>query len=549
MMNATRENLLGIHFSQMLADLSGLHDEEKSKFKALVRQLTDALNVGHSCYPLQEGDLDLIDKTPLVTDGKMSPLVVYDRNLYLHRYYQYELRLAAQVNLRSKGSADFFGSAGILSDLFPKQNEVDLQKVAAELALHKKLAIISGGPGTGKTSTVARIICLLFHHLGADSKFALAAPTGKAAIRLQQSIAATIKVLPVEKEVKDILPTQAQTIHRLLGVRKNSPKFFHSSENPMPWDVVIVDEASMVDLALMSKLFDALRPDAKIVLLGDKDQLASVESGSVLADLISSLPENTVILKKSYRFDTAIKDLAEAVKENQVGKAWQILKDIEIDNLRVLQGNIDIHTLLQGYTQYMKVIERSDFGDIKKLFALFSSFQILCATRRGRRGSERINREVENHLVGTKTVVDGWYAGRPVIITRNDYGLGLFNGDIGICLEDREDGRMKVWFERENGEIQSFSPFRLPQHQTAFAMTIHKSQGSEFDEVFIVLPEEDNLALSRELIYTAVTRVRKKLWLLTDKEIFTLALARKTQRHSGLVQMIKDLQSHHVFNR
>ncbi len=542
-MYSMTENLLGKHLSQMLADRSNLPLDEKNQFRNLIREMLDALAAGHSCYPLAKNELALARKSSLVSEGKMTPLIIHHENLYLHRYYNYENRLAAQVGMRVGSGHDILNSEELLTPLFPTiNNEIDLQKAAAKLALEKRLAIISGGPGTGKTSTVGRIIGLLLNSFGADTKIALAAPTGKAAIRLQQSITTTISTLPFADEIKKNIPSQAQTIHRLLGVRRNSPQFYHSSENPMVWDVVVVDEASMVDLALMSKLFDALKPTAKLVLLGDKDQLASVESGAVLADLIATLPDNTIILEKSYRFDTAIKKLANAVKENRSEQAWQLLTTTEIKHLGVLQGDTEHPELWQGYAGYHEFIKQGEFDDVKHVFDLFNSFQILCATRRGRRGADNINRVVESQLLADSAANDDWYPGKPVLITRNDYNLGLFNGDVGICLPDNDDGLMKVWFETEDGSIRPYSPYRLPQHQTAYAMTIHKSQGSEFGKVAIILPQEDNPILSRELLYTAVTRARKQLWLLAEQEIFNLALARKTVRYSGLAQMIRDLQ-------
>lgn len=543
MMIILGENLLGVHLSKLFADLSDLQGEEKNRFRILIKKMVEALNEGHSCYPLEMSDYDLVEKSPLVSMGEMTPLVFHQGNLYLHRYFHYESRLAAQIFRRAEIRNKIPNFGELLQTVFSAHTKVqDLQQTAAELALERMLAIISGGPGTGKTSTVVRILGLLLQASGDDLKIALTAPTGKAAMRLQQSVSENIDTLPLTAEIKNYIPTQAQTIHRLLGVRKYSPLFHHSSENPLPYDVLVVDEASMVDLALMSKLVDSLKPQAKLILLGDKDQLASVESGSVLADLIQTLPNNSVVLQETYRFNAAIKRLADLIKDNSPDQAWELLQDKELNNIGVVKGDSANRILWQGYVEYLKRAELAQSPDLKELFALFNSFQILCATRVGSRGADTLNLLIENRLTEGKTKVNGWYSGRPVVITRNDYSLGLYNGDIGICLQDDEDGRMKVWFETEDGQLKPFSPYRIPEYQTAYAMTIHKSQGSEFKNIIVVLPQDDNLVLSRELIYTAITRAKEQLLLVADKDILTLAMARKTHRHSGLAQMISNLQ-------
>jgi exodeoxyribonuclease V alpha subunit len=291
----------------------------------------------------------------------------------------------------------------------------------------------------------------------------------------------------------------------------------------------------------MSKLVDALKPGAKLLLLGDKDQLASVESGAVLGDFIQSLPDNTVELKKTYRFDDNIKSLAESINNGDSEKAWALLENANAHNITILRSDL-IEYIGKQYAQYMQEVYRSPEPDVKKIFAVFNSFQVLCGVHYGNRGVEGINRRVESSLArwGFDCRSDSWYPGRPVLITRNDYSLDLYNGDIGICLPDLAEGTVKVWFERSDGGLRGYSPYRLPSCETVFAMTIHKSQGSEFDEVVVVLPDEDNRILSRELIYTAVTRAKKTVKLVTEQQVFTQALSRNIERFSGLADLLTE---------
>ncbi len=380
---------------------------------------------------------------------------------------------------------------------------------------------------------------------------ALAAPTGKAAMRLSEAVGRSMTSLQLPEHVKNGLPTSASTLHRLLGVRRGSPQFRHNRDNPMAWDVVVVDEASMVDLAMMSKLVDAIKPGARLILLGDKDQLASVESGAVLGDFIGSLPENTVELQKTYRFEAGIKQLAEAINCADSTAAWGLLKDSRVASVALLEEN-SIDFISERYSRFMKAANRPGPPDLREIFAIFNSFRVLCALHYGNRGVLSINRQVELSLSrnGFPCRPDTWYPGRPVLITRNDYGLDLFNGDVGICLADRENGVPQVWFERAGGGMTSYPPSRLPSCETVFAMTIHKSQGSEFDEVVVVLPEEDNRILSRELVYTAVTRAKKTVRLVAEKEILQLALARNITRESGLADLLmKGLHSYTTLTR
>jgi exodeoxyribonuclease V alpha subunit len=535
-------NLLDVHFSRFLADRSRLSGARKEMFQQLVKTLTSSHEAGHSCLPVSAAEERLLTPLHLVSDGGQTPLVLHSHKLYLHRYFYYETRLAEQIRAMAGVTFPPDGHEKLLESSFGNaESGTDWQKEAARVALQKALTIICGGPGTGKTTTVVKILALLLLVTDHELDVALAAPTGKAAMRLSESIGSSLEHMKLSQELKAAIPTQAKTLHRLLGFRRNSPQFRHHRENPMGFDVVVVDEASMVDLAMMSKLVDALKPGSRLLLLGDKDQLASVESGAVLGDFIKSLPGNTVELKKTYRFDDNIKDLAENVNAGDGEKAWALLTDPNTQNLSILQSDW-IGYIGKKYAGYMEEVYSPSEPNVRKIFAAFHRFQVLCGVHYGNRGVEGINRMVESSLArqGFECRSDSWYPGRPVLITRNDYSLELFNGDIGICLPDQDSGSAQIWFEHSDGSLRSYSPYRLPSCETVFAMTIHKSQGSEFDEVVVVLPEDDNRILSRELIYTAVTRAKKTVKIVAEQQIFKQALSRNIERFSGLADLLKE---------
>lgn len=535
-------SFLDRYFAEFLAGRSGLSGEPKERFQDLVARVSKALAEGHSCLPVSEADELFLMFNPLVSNGGATPLVMHKHRLYLHRYFHYETRLAGQIRCMAtitmeKASAGPEIDAGF-DDPGPT---TDWQKEAVKVALCRALTIICGGPGTGKTTTVVKILASLLQTAAepGDLSVALAAPTGKAAMRLSEAVSKSLNHLQLPEMVKTALPSTASTLHRLLGVRHGSPQFRHNRDKPLAFDVVVVDEASMVDLAMMSKLVDAIKPGTRLILLGDKDQLASVESGAVLGDFIKSLPENTVELQKTYRFEAGIKRLAEAINGADSGTAWGLLTDSKTANVALLDVDL-IGFINTRYIPFMALANQPGVPDIAAIFAIFNSFRVLCALHHGNRGVDTINRRVELALMqrGYPCRPESWYPGRPILITRNDYGLDLYNGDIGICLLNPGNGELQVWFERAGGGWRSYPPSRLPDCQTVFAMTIHKSQGSEFDEVVVVLPEEDNRILSRELVYTAVTRAKKVVRLVTEKEILRLALARNIERSSGLAELL-----------
>lgn len=541
--NVFNHDLLDRHLAAFLADRSGLAEPERSHFRTLVADLSAAMAGGHVCLPVTGTEAAMLRRSPLAGDGGgPTPLVVAAGRLYLHRYYRYERRLADQL-LRLAGERHHADDLeGLLDSGFPAAGAADRQRQAARLALTRSLVLVTGGPGTGKTYTVARILALLLRLQGPGLRLALAAPTGKAAMRLSESIAAGTGGLDLAPELLAAVPAKASTLHRLLGVRQDSSQFRHDAGNPLPADVVVVDEASMIDLALMARLVDALGPGGRLILLGDRDQLASVESGAVLADCCRTLTDNTVELDRSFRFDEGIGMFATLVNGRDADGAWDMLEAARPGNVSLLQDNF-LGYAAARYREYMEAAVRAESeAVIGGLFRLLGRFRVLCAVRQGAQGTAAVNAAIEDGLRQAGFTVgsgEEWYPGRPVMVTSNDYNLELYNGDVGICLPDRSaGGRRMVWFERPDGSLRALLPGRLPQCETVYAMTVHKSQGSEFDEVLVVLPEHDSQVLSRELVYTAVTRARKAVRVAGRREIMAAAIGRTLSRYSGLSAML-----------
>lgn len=526
------------------------------------------------CPPLQPW-VEILQRSEVVgKPGERRPLVLETGDstarLYLLRYWQYEHRLAEYIRRSLEQSVPLSTRSALdvdrkllnagLNRLFPGSgNKSDMQALAARTALERKFCVITGGPGTGKTTTVLKIIILLLEQAAEHPlKLSMVAPTGKAANRLTETIRASLKRVNREALSTETLlskiPTETSTVHRLLGSIKNSPRFRHDRHNPLPHDCVIVDEVSMVDLALMSKLVEALKPTCRLILLGDKNQLSSVESGSVLGDICfepdpaesakkSPLSGTIVNLVKSYRFDenSAIGRLSSLINEGEGEKSLALLGQSPPDlcwKQIPPRANIRHHleeTFLQVYHSY--------FGttSAEKAFQKVSQFGVLCALRSGPYGAVAINRLLEGLLMDAKLIAPDrtWYTGRPIMITRNDYKQQLFNGDIGITLPDSEDeNRLKIFFNTGEKQYRKIIPARLTEHETAFAMTIHKSQGSEFNKVLIILSDQDVPVLSRELVYTGISRAREAIEIWGDEKVFLRAVSRRTERSSGLTEAL-----------
>ncbi len=543
--------------------------EQRNTFRDIVRELSAALAKGHSCIAVSDDQQRLLKESALiyeVDDTSLTdvvrtntPLILENSRLYLQRYWHYETRLAEQLRYKISNNPQHHNNLEKLLDkYFEIQTEKDWQREAAMKVSQQSFSIITGGPGTGKTTTVLKILALLqeiqlTQVSPAGTKplnIALAAPTGKAAMRLQESIGEGKEKLNCSDEIKASITDSVSTIHRLLGAKPASPYFKHHADNPLVYDVVVIDEASMVDLALMSKLVDALQPDARLILLGDKEQLASVESGAILGDLSQGLPDNTIELKKSWRFKAEIKNLALAINQQNAQLAWQLLVSDHASSTALVTTALLPH-IMHHTKNYFEIVNKNNA--IEEIFKAYRTFQILCSNRRGKWGVEGINASIERALQqqGVNTS-QRWYAGKPVIITRNDPGLGLFNGDIGICLfDDEEMGNeqrerkgqkdLLVYFQLADGRIKKLLPARLPQHETAYALTIHKSQGSEFKHILMVLPETPNPVLGKELVYTAITRAKETVEVFSSENVFSYALSRKVVRISGLQDKVRPL--------
>ena len=631
----------------------------------------------------------------MASDGSQSaaalrPLVIDGQGrLYLARYYDYERRLARSLAAHAEGGEGRVADArarepdtdsAALDDATasgpdvdanvrtlhasllryfgpPKDDEVDWQRVAAVMALSGQLTIVSGGPGTGKTTTVVGVLaCLL--DARTDLRIALAAPTGKAAQRMQEALLARAGELPPELAAR--LPQTSYTLHRLLGSGP-SGRFRHHRDNPLPYDVVVIDEASMIDVAMAAHLLDAIAPQTRLVMLGDKDQLAAVEAGAVFAELSarpvftrgglqriaealgieearlaralpgvsrdfdaapadsfawldapddfdappddlfapaaepnafdqqpafdlfasiepvgggrasppsasvsypveptsnaqSPLADCVVWLERNYRFglESAIGRLSLAIRSGSAGAALEVLR---IDPTEACAAALhqDTHATLAertvarlaaGFAPYADALASTlaaDTPDPLPLFDALNRFRILCATRSGPRGVDQVNAamaaQVRRAAGVTLAVGAQWFAGRPVMVTRNDYALGLFNGDIGIALPGA-GGALRVFFRTGDGGLRAVSPAALPPHDTAFALTVHKSQGSEFEHAVLMLPSVFSRVLSRELVYTAITRARERVEVIGARAVLAQAIATPTQRDSGLAARI-----------
>lgn len=501
--------------------------------------------------------------------GDYAPLILVGERLYLARYQAYEQQLAEQLLARAADAPDVDEAqlSDSLARLFAfNQQSPDWQRLAAAQAVRRRLAVISGGPGTGKTTTVVRLLAALLEQPGGERlAIGLAAPTGKAAARMAEAIRNAKADLPVSDAVKDALPDEARTLHRLLGSRGDSPKVRHDAAHPLALDVLVVDEASMVDLALMAKLVAALPPKARLILLGDKDQLAAVEAGAVFAELCegrgfdsqaatdlqritgqavpvetprSRLGDAVVLLTHSHRFagDSGIGELARRINGGDAKGTIALLQEGRADlawNATPTSAAL-IERLEQGYSPYLQAARQ---GDPEAAFEAFNGFRALTAQREGAFGVTGINEALEARFKRRLGVParERWYPGRAVMVRQNDYALGLFNGDIGLCLKTEQG--LRVFFEGDEG-YRGFAPARLPSHDSAFAMTVHKSQGSEFTEVLLALPEQPSPLLTRSLFYTGITRAKRKVEILALPARLAEAVNTRAERAAGLAERL-----------
>ncbi len=431
--------------------------------------------------------------------------------------------------------------------LFESHQEIDQdQKNAAVAAVGKPFSVISGGPGSGKTSTVIRILALLLAK-NPDYRIMLAAPTGKAAARMMDSIRQRIDQLDIDVSIKSSIPVEARTIHRLLGYRQQ--RFSYNEQQRLPVDCVVIDEASMIDLKLMYQLLTALPDNAQLILLGDRDQLASVAAGNVLGDITghghhpdnnqAAIASSTSLLRSSYRFgnDSAIGELARLVKLGDADAAVTLLR-INRAGLHWFEETAEqvrADALKWIYEAYQPIF---DSHSPEQALDAYDKTRVLCATNRGPLGVEALNSKVSNALLIRNHLPESQlFAGLPIMITRNAHELALFNGDTGILWSF--DGDLRACFRGTDGAIRDLSINRLPQYKPAWASTVHKSQGSEFDSVLMVLPADvRSETLSRELVYTGITRARRQFLLHAPDTVLAQAIVSLTRRHSGLADRL-----------
>ena len=612
-----------VHVALRLGALGGVQDESVLLAAALAVR---APRLGHVCVdlitiastvisdrdiPVDVGALpwpgaDWVDRvatSALVGPGR--PLRLWGDALYLDRYWSDESEVAADLLDRSASEAPDVNvellRAGVTALFGPAGDGPDLQRVAAAAAVLRRWVVIAGGPGTGKTTTVARVLALLDAQRlaagGGPSLVALAAPTGRAAARLQESVHVEAGQLPIDAGTRQrLLGLAGVTLHRLLGWTPTQTRFRHNRLNRLPHDVIVVDETSMVSLSLMARLVEAVRPDARLVLVGDPEQLASVEAGAVLGDLVgpairglrmreasrrvlsraadqevvasephllggsgaesgagsgagsgsgSATPvgDGIVVIRRVHRYGGDIARLAEAIQRGDADETITVLSAggpgvgwVSLD----ISGGAEVSAGAAGLGEAKaaavaagrRVVEAARAGRAAEAIEALGAFRLLCAHRRGPAGAATWVARVEGWLGAEIGSVRGWYVGRPVLVTANDYSLRLFNGDTGVAVA-AEGGRMVAAFQ-QGDQIIEVSPSRLATVDTAYAMTIHKAQGSQFGSVAVLLPAPESPILTRELLYTAVTRARTRVIVVGTEEAIRVAVGRPIARSSGL---------------
>lgn len=546
-----------VHVASRVAALVGEHDERVLLAAALatraVRHGSVCLDLGSAPgvapdlpWPEASAWADAVTASPLLAEGVLRR--EFDL-LYLDRYWHQEAQVCADLLDRLgrvPPPVDHEVLDAGLNRVFPDASS-DEQREACRAAAARSTTVLTGGPGTGKTTTVARLLALLAEQAelsGGTLRIALTAPTGKAAARLAQAVADAAAALAPEDRQR-LAGLQATTLHRLLGARRdNDTRFLHHRGNRLPHDVVVVDETSMVSLTMMARLVEAVRADARLVLVGDPDQLASVDAGAVLADLVLGLagrPDDPVIrLTHSHRFGEGIGALAAAVRQGSADSALEVLRaggDAELLETDDPAPLLRDHLLGPALT----VRTLAERGDAAGAVAALERHRLLVAHRAGRFGVAHWNRQVE-HWISEATgdpLYDAAYPGRPLLVTANDHGLGVYNGDTGVVVRDG-DGTLHAVLDTAGG-LRHLGLGRIGAVETMHAMTIHKSQGGQADEVTVVLPPADARLLTRELFYTAVTRARHKVRVVGTEESLRAAVSRRVKRASGLSQRLAGL--------
>ena len=561
--------------------------------KPIAYACSKKLSEGHICLDLDEYNSensqqilaeDLLKNSRWITkkNEETNTFVLNNNNVYLQRYFAYETEIIDAIqNLISKENIKerlqlLEEQKEFLHRIFSTNKEnIDWQFIAVLLSFIHHFSIITGGPGTGKTTTIAKFLSLVFS-INPNAKIALAAPTGKAAAKIKESVLrAKSEINGIDEDIKiKFDQIQSSTIHRLLGYQKGTHYFKHNANNPLNYDIIIVDESSMIGVSLMAKLISAIPSNKQIILLGDKDQLASVEAGSVFGDIcqtqknintfntnyldiinnfssvqldskftnnqVNLLSAHIVELQKSYRFD----------KNKGIGQISYAVLDGSLNQTRIedFKNNAqvqlfedyktsDFELFYEEYQQYIS--EKDTLSAIK----LFSDVRLLSPMHEGEFSVEYFNHKIEHFLKdkGFLTPQSGFYHNQPIMITQNDYHLKLFNGDIGLIREDK-NGDLQAYFEAEDGTLRTINPNFIDQYKTVFAMTIHKSQGSEFKNIAVVLPQQEDISiLTKELLYTALTRAKKHLWIFAKASVLEATSKKPVQRASGITERIQNL--------
>ncbi len=581
-----------VEFARIISLIEGKTSRELAIVSSLVSRLR---RDGHVCVDMKELlntgsenalialpfkiDEEFINKLlnteSIVKPGIRGPLVLdQELRIYLYRFWMYEQILADAIKKRAMNDLSIPDKNRIknrMDQLFAETDQYDWQKIASAMALKKRFCAISGGPGTGKTHLIFTIILLLSDlNPEQDINIALLAPTGKASARMKDAFKNRYSLIQDMK--KNVALPYTSTIHRFLIGLKLKRRFENLPEKP---DIVFVDEASMVDLELMTRLIQALPEHCQIILTGDKDQLSSVEAGAVFSDicpqertnsfspamcsylneatgynLVSSADKSEsmgdciVNLERNYRFsaESGIYHLSSAVRGGNWDCAISVLKDHRypdvtwrrINSVQMLHMNIR-KMVIENFRKLHNIF--TPFDAIR----ILDSFRILTPLREGPFGTVAINRFIENILIRQTVgdIINEWYHGKPIIITRNNYELELFNGDTGIILKDTPaSSELSAYFTSEDNTFRRFHPMVLPDCETAYVMTVHKSQGSEFERVILVLPDRDSPLLTKELIYTAITRAKESVEIWGKEDILKSAISRKTRRLSGLKDLL-----------
>ncbi len=546
-----------VHVAQRLGDLAGETDD---RVRLAVALAVRAVRHGSVCvdlatlpalapeqpWPEPIGWAEAVAASPLAGSGA---LLVEHGLVYLGRYHRLEVAVCDDLGLRSGQQpppVDEFALQAAVDRIGDARSSPE-QAAAAVRAVRQWTTVLTGGPGTGKTTTVARVLALLADQAesrGERLSVALTAPTGKAAARLQEAVVAEVEHLPAEDRAR-LGGIEAMTLHRLLGWRPdNSTRFRHDRGNRLKYDVVVVDESSMVELTMMARLLEAVRPQARLVLVGDPRQLTSVGAGAVLSDLVEGYlgdPASPVVsLTRNFRSTDDILEVAEALR---VGDADGVLAALRArsDEVEFVETDDAARVLrADAVGSALAVRAAAEAGDAAGALAALERHRLLCAHREGPHGVRHWNRQVEQWLAEEtgQPIWDDWYVGRPLLVTTNAYALGVYNGETGVAVR-QPDGSLRAVIAGSSG-LLDLAPGRLGAIETMHAMTIHKSQGSQADEVTVLLPDEGSRLLTRELFYTAVTRARRRVRVVGSEAAVRAAVATQAQRATGLSRRLRD---------